>query len=83
MSTTTQLTAQAIFDEAFPVWRPKRSDAYRKGVFLHLRYRMLETVQYTCPYEPGSAEADAFWSGVSEGWNLLAKYKADCRGDGP
>lgn len=79
MTTATQLTAQAIFDEAFPAFRPKRSAEYRAGVLRQLRYRMMETNDGACPYEAGSVQADAYWAGVSEGWNLLEKHKADRR----
>jgi hypothetical protein len=73
------ITAQAIFDEAFPASRPPRSDAYREGVLCHLRYRMLESPAYTSSYAAGTAEADAFWSGVTEAWGLLEKHNADRR----
>lgn len=79
MNTTTQLTAQAIFDEAFPASRPKRSEEYRTGVLRQLRYRMMEASDARCPYAAGSVQSDAYWAGVTEAWSLLEKHNADRR----
>lgn len=73
-------TSEELFDNAFFKGRPARSTAYRAGVLIHLRYRMLETKNCVCPYNPGTAECDAFWAGVSESWNILQQNKADRRG---
>nr|WP_314540063.1 hypothetical protein [uncultured Massilia sp.] len=59
--------------------RSPRSDAYRLGVRELLNSRAL-VVRLVCPYTMGTAEADAFYSGVDEGnciWrdHLVAQAK--------
>jgi hypothetical protein len=72
-------TAYSIYNDAFPPSRPKRSEEYKAGVFRHLRYRMMEVSDCTCPYEAGSVGSDAFWAGVQESWQLLEKHGCDLR----
>lgn len=62
--------AQEIFDLAFFDGRTLRSEAYRAGVMDRLRFG-LEGRSLQVPYEPGTAEFDAFFAGVSEGADLL------------
>ena len=49
----------------------RRSQPYRLGVRSILELRLCGIQLTTLPYVPGSAEADAYWSGQAEG-KLLA-----------
>jgi len=60
-------TATSLFEAAFHPHREPRSEAYRAGVLAALRYRLGEAEHVECPYRPGTAESDAFFSGVDEG----------------
>jgi len=66
-----ELTAQAVFDKAFQLGREPRSEAYKQGVMHCLRVRIdgMERGK-KCPYAPGTAEADAYYAGISEGREL-------------
>ena len=61
-----QPTVDQLFNNAFPAGRPVRSEEYRQGVkdMLRLRLEGLELHQW---YKPGTAEADAWISGLAEG----------------
>ena len=63
-------TATSLFEAAFHPHRDPRSDAYKAGVLAALRFRLNEAERVHCPYPPGTAEADAFFSGVQEGHAL-------------
>ncbi|RYF46729.1 MAG: hypothetical protein EOO38_13550 [Cytophagaceae bacterium] len=54
-----------LMEAAFNKPRDPRSDAYRLGVTEILKCRTM-SVKYQCPYELGTAEADAFFSGNDE-----------------
>ncbi len=73
--------AEELFDAAFLTPRSKRSVAYGKGVLNHLKYRLMEIEEFPLPYEPGTAESDAYYSGVDESWKILRRENADLRGD--
>lgn len=62
-------TAQEVFDDAFSSiqHRDPRSPEYKDGVLAALRFRFKETDGLKCPYEVGTAAADAFYSGTDEG----------------
>lgn len=69
-------TAQQLFEAAFgtadkPSPRSPRSEAYKRGVLHLLRYRLLEIEVFPRPYEDGTAECDAYYSGVGEAWSIL------------
>ena len=74
------MNAQQIFLAAFSTNRSKRSEAYKKGVLTHLRYRMNESESFNCPFAEGAAEFDAFYAGVEESWRLLVVKNCDKRG---
>lgn len=58
--------AQQLFDAAFARVRDPRSEAYRAGVLALLRWKE-SRVPLERPYLLGTAEADAWFSGVDEG----------------
>jgi len=62
-----ELTAQAVFAEAFQSGRAPRSEAYKQGVLDCLRVRIDGAQEIACPFTKGTAEADAYLSGVDEG----------------
>ena len=64
-------TAQQLFDQAFLEIRTARSPEYKAGVLAHLKYRMLETDECDCPYDAGTAAADAWQAGSRLSWNIL------------
>lgn len=68
--------AQELFDAAFAGPRDPRSEAYRVGVLETLRYRTGELTRNKCqrPYELGTAEADAWFSGTQEGHAIASKH---------
>jgi len=61
--------AQHIFNSAFNRPRDPRSAEYKAGVLAALRYR-IEGVKIKQVYRPGTASADAFYSGLDEGHRL-------------
>ena len=63
-------TAQEVFNEAFPPGRAPRSEAYKRGVLDCLRFRIDDVPEVKCPYDQGTAEADAYLAGVDEGIDL-------------
>lgn len=76
-------TAQQVFDKAFQPGRTPRSDAYKRGVFDCLRVRLDGLQRLTCPYEEGTAEADAYFAGADEGKYLSPAGRAPEGFDGP
>jgi hypothetical protein len=72
------MRAQELFEVAFASdsLRTPRSQAYRKGVLSELEFRYGVIVHVENPYRIGTAEADAFFSGVQEGreiWQMEGK----------
>lgn len=68
-----------IFGDAFARPRTPRSDAYKFGVLDVLKFRFGEqpNVKGKDLYMPGTAEADAYWSGCDEGHRLYREYEAE------
>jgi hypothetical protein len=66
-------TAQELFDRNFThnTTRTKRSAAYKNGVFATLQHR-LEKKPMDVPYQPGTAEFDAYFAGSNEAVNIIA-----------
>jgi hypothetical protein len=58
-----------LMTKAFAVPRDRRSEEYKKGVRSALELRFNGEKQ-TCPYEAGTAQADAFFSGINEGFDI-------------
>jgi hypothetical protein len=73
--------ATDIFDAAFSRPRDARSRPYKYGVLAALRFRMREITEIPFPYEAGSAEADAYFSGLDEGHSLAREYFANAAVD--
>lgn len=72
-------TAAALYEQAWSKPRTPRSPEYKDGVLGLLRYQLRETAGCRNPYKPGTAEADAFWAGVDEGWQILRNHGAATR----
>jgi len=67
--------AQELYAKAFTGLRDPRSDEYKAGVRAALLYR-LDGRQIKCPYLVGTAQADAFYSGLDEGHRIFREYEA-------
>lgn len=65
-------TVAELLLKAFNEARPPRSPAYRQGVEAKLERHFGQRPALACPYAQGSAEFDAFFSGVDEG-NLILR----------
>lgn len=68
--------AQRVFDHAFGKARDARSEEYKLGVLNCLKVRLDGAKNITCPYPTGTAQADAYFSGVAEGRELAPVDKA-------
>ncbi len=66
--------AKQLFNEAFPSARSPRSEAYRAGVLDTLTFKESGT-KLRLPYDPGTAEADAWHAGNSEGHSLWSEHQ--------
>jgi len=78
MSTTEtrRQLADRLFKAAFQQCRDPRSEAYKRGVKDGLYFKMgvIATLTGKCPYFPGAAESDAWYSGLEEGKRLANAY---------
>jgi hypothetical protein len=80
MKTVRRGSARGLFDEAFSRSRDPRSDAYKAGVLYVLRTRVDGAPPTSRgPYPPGSAEADAYSCGCSEGHRIADQVEAPVR----
>ena len=66
--------SEAIFREAFSKPRDPRSNEYKEGVLNALRFKLDMTDSIPHPYKPGTAQADAYYSGCNEGHHLAREY---------
>lgn len=64
-------TATEIWNVAFSPENPRspRSYEYKSGVLAVLKSR-LHGIKCECPYKPGTAQSDAFFSGANEAHSL-------------
>lgn len=74
-------TAQQMFDEAFASGsgRDPRSDEYKAGALAALQNRTGEDIRplsRRCPYPLGTAQADAWYSGVGSGLFVYREHWA-------
>lgn len=63
-------TVDQVVSELFSRPRDPRSVAYKAGVRAAVKFRLYDKARgghIECPYKVGTAEADAFFSGVDEG----------------
>ena len=67
-------TADDLYRDAFAIPRCERSEAYKKGVIDALRFRLKESPALNCPFHPGIAQADAWFSGTDEGNRRARDY---------
>lgn len=65
------ISALDLYHQRFAIPRDPRSAAYKAGVLAALRFR-LERARICPPYEPGSAERDAFQAGCDEGHKVAS-----------
>lgn len=65
------MTPEQILEQAFDPakFRDPRSPEYKAGVLAALKFR-LQGHPITLPYPVGTAQADAFFSGLDEGHRL-------------
>lgn len=66
------ITVDGLMAAAFDRPREPRSSAYCVGVRTFLAQR-IEGAPVALPFEPGTAEADAFFAGEDEGRLILAR----------
>jgi len=66
---------ERLMAEAFNRARDPRSDAYQLGARELLNCKA-QGIRLVCPYKMGTAEADAFYSGVDEGNGIWRAYLA-------
>jgi len=64
-----KLNAKRLVEEAFARLRAPRSNEYKLGVLAALKFR-IDGVRINCPFPEGTAEADAFYSGTTEGHEI-------------
>lgn len=79
--------ALSLFNEAFSInkMRTPRSDAYKKGAYDAIYYRLCRIDGIIdakgkgpdCPYKIPSAEADAWFSGCQEGSSIALSARQD------
>ena len=70
MKTTSQKTAKQMFNAAFHPHRDARSSEYKAGALYILQLRCGEIAKQPQPYAPGTAQADAWYSGCAEGHDI-------------
>lgn len=72
-TTTTHCSTivEDLMREAWAQPRTARSSAYKAGTYDLLCYQLGREDDCLNPYRLGTAEADAFWAGVDEGWLIL------------
>ena len=78
-SPTTGLSADQLFNAAFAVPRDPRSPAYKAGVRAALQFR-IEGRRIPRLYEPGTAEDDAYYAGITEGHAIWRRAQAEKAG---
>lgn len=68
------LDPQALLSQAFSTPRTPRSPEYKAGALALLRFRCGQvTTCEECPHVPGTASADAWFSGIAEGHSIFRR----------
>lgn len=67
--------AEALLRNSFERPRTPRSQAYVDGALWALNFRICG-LRPPCPYQAGTAEADAFFAGRDEGNGIWRAYQA-------
>jgi hypothetical protein len=78
-STTPTATADELFAAAFSVPRDPRSQAYKHGVLVALKFR-IEGRRNPKRYDPATAEDDAYYAGQAEGHAIWRRVQAESAG---
>jgi len=66
---TAMTIATQLYEKAFHSTRDARSEAYKAGVLDTLNFKESGT-ELKHPFQPGTAESDAWFAGNQEGHNL-------------
>lgn len=69
------MLVETLLRNAFDRPRTPRSIAYKRGAQWALDFRILD-VRAPLPYQPGTAEADAFFAGRNEGNEIWRAHQA-------
>lgn len=72
--------AKQIYDKAFSSARSPRSEAYKAGVLDTLTFKETGS-SLKSPFQPGTAESDAWFAGNSEGHCLWREYQEEQGGN--
>lgn len=62
-----------LFNAAFDKPRDPRSAEYKAGALAALEFRVMG-LPVPCPHSPGTAQADAFFSGLDEGHAIWRRH---------
>jgi hypothetical protein len=69
-----ELDPEALVAAAFSTPRTPRSPEYKAGALALLRFKCGQAERCeACPHPPGTAAADAWFSGLSEGHSIFRK----------
>lgn len=69
---------ETLFSAAFDTPRDPRSAPYKAGVRAALTFR-IDGTGFPLPYQPGTAEDDAYYAGIAEGhaiWRASQERRA-------
>lgn len=68
-------TAEQILEDLFSSPRDPRSSEYRDGLLTELKFRLEGEGYPACPFELGTAQADAWFSGRDEGSMVASQIR--------
>lgn len=68
-----ELDPEALVAAAFSTPRTPRSPEYKAAVLALVRYQCGKAASCECPHPSGTAAADAWFSGLSEGHSIFRK----------
>jgi hypothetical protein len=73
------MSADETFRAAFDNARTPRSPEYKAGVLALLKHKLEGAAPPKCPYQVGTAQADAWFSGTEEGNAILREQALGLR----